>query len=328
MTNLSASVRLPGTDIHVPPVAMGAMFWGTTVPADVGHDLLDLALERGANFVDTANNYAFWADGGTGDESETCLGDWFAARGSAARDSVVLATKVGARPSRPGGTLDDALGLRPDAVAAQLRDSLRRLQTDRVELVYAHMDDHDVPMAEVIGGLQQLVEDGLAGAIAASNLTADRLREAVAARPGGYVALQNRFSYLQPLRDSDFGVQIILDDEVVDVAHEAGVLPVGYSTLLTGAYTRADRELPAAYVHEGTASALAALDAAAREHGLDAGQAVLAWMVQRRDRVVPVIGPSRREQLTDALDAITTPLAPATLESLDRARAAGVTAPA
>jgi aryl-alcohol dehydrogenase-like predicted oxidoreductase len=325
MTTLQRSIRLPGTDVQVPPLALGAMFWGTHVPEQTAHDLLDLAVERGATFLDTANNYAFWVDGATGDESETCLGAWFASRGRQGRDSITLATKVGARPSRPGGDTSDPLGLRPEAVARQLRESLRRLRTDRVELVYAHIDDHSVPLPEVLAGMQQLVTDGLAGAIAASNLTAERLAEAVRSAGssggyGGYVALQNRFSYLTPRAGTDFGRQVVLDDEVMAVARAESVLPVGYSTLLTGAYTREDRPLPSGYDHDGTAAALAALHAAAAQSGLDAGQTVLAWMVQRAEPVVPVIGPSRREQLISALDAVSTPLAPQTLEALDSAR--------
>jgi aryl-alcohol dehydrogenase-like predicted oxidoreductase len=322
MTTLKPTITLPGTDIRIPPLALGAMFWGTNVSAETGHDLLDLAIERGATFVDTANNYSVWVDGATGDESELCLGAWFAARGPAARDSVILATKLGARPARPDADRSDVLGLRPEAVAAQLRESLRRLGTDRVELVYAHIDDRTVPMAEVLGGMQQLVDDGLAGAIAASNLTADRLSEAVsnAGDSPGYVALQNRFSYLNPLPGTDFGRQVLLGDDVMAVARAASVVPVGYSTLLTGAYTREDRPLPPEYVHSGTDAALAALHAAADESGLDAGQTVLAWMVQRDEPVIPVIGPSRREQLVSALDAVTTPLSADTLAGLDRAR--------
>jgi aryl-alcohol dehydrogenase-like predicted oxidoreductase len=322
MTMLQPIIRLPRTEIHVPPVAVGAMFWGTNVPVEDAYDLLDLAVERGARFIDTANNYAQWVDGATGDESESCLGAWFASRGPSARDSITLATKLGARTSQPKDGPSAQLGLRPEVVAAQLRDSLRRLRTDRVELVYAHIDDRTVPLPEVLGGLQQLVDEGLAVAVAASNMTAERLTEAArtAGESNGYSALQNRFSYLKPKPNTDFGRQVILDDDVIAAARAASVLPVGYSTLLTGAYTREDRNFPPAYVHDGTERALAALHSAAAASGLDASQTVLAWMVQRAEKVIPVIGPSTREQLTSALEAVSTPLAPQTLSTLDRAR--------
>lgn len=325
MTTLERTVRLSGTGFMVPPLALGSMYWGTDVAVETGHDLLDVAVDRGATFVDTANNYAFWRDGGSGDESESCLGAWFVSRGPAARDAITLATKIGARPSRPGGDLSDALGLRPEAVATQLRESLRRLRTDHVEIVYAHIDDTTVPLPEVLGGMQQLVGDGLAGAIAASNLTAARLGEATRAAATGrpYVALQNRFTYLTPAPDADLRPHVLLDDDVIAAAHDASVTLLGYSPLLSGAYTRAERDLPDGYRRAGTDSALAALQAAADAHGLDAGQTVLAWMGQRADRVIPVVGVSRREQLISAIDAVDTDLALNTLHTLDLARTGG-----
>lgn len=322
MTALGKTVLLPGTDIAVPPLALGSMYWGTDVAVATAHDLLDVAVERGARFVDTANNYAFWRDGGIGDESESCLGAWFATRGPAARDRITLATKIGARPSRPGGDLSDALGLRPEAVAAQLRDSLRRLATDHVDLVYAHIDDTAIPLPEVLGGMQQLVTDGLAAAIAASNLTAARLGEATMAAGSGrpYSALQNRFTFLTPAPDADLGPHVLLDDEVIATARDASVALLGYSPLLSGAYTRSDRDLPDGFRHAGTDAALRALQDAADASRLDAGQTVLAWMGQRTERVIPVVGVSRREQLISAVDAVATPLAPDVLDVLDRAR--------
>ena len=143
--------------LDVPPLAVGAMFWGTRVPGETAHNLLDRAVDRGARFVDTANNYAFWQPGAVGDESETCLGEWIASRG---RDRIVLATKIGARPARPGAGTDDALGLSRQAIFDQTADSLRRLRTDHVDLLYAHLDDPRVPMAETVGALQEVVDGG------------------------------------------------------------------------------------------------------------------------------------------------------------------------
>jgi len=109
--------------LEVPPLAVGAMFWGTRVPVETAHDLLDRAVDRGARFVDTANNYAFWQPGAVGDESETCLGEWIARRG---RDRIVLATKIGARPARPGAGTDDALGLSRQATTPAPTARFRR----------------------------------------------------------------------------------------------------------------------------------------------------------------------------------------------------------
>ncbi len=315
-------VQLGDSEVFVPPLAVGAMFWGTRVPTPEAHDLLDYAVDHGARFVDTANNYAFWEPHGTGEESETCLGDWIAARRPAGRDRLMLATKVGARPIRDGAGTGDSLGLGRLAVLDQVAGSLRRLHTDHVDVLYAHIDDTRTPMAETIGVFQEVVDRGWARTIAASNLTASRLREAVTAVDGGpqYVALQNRFTYLQPTAGTDLGRQILLDEALQVVCRDHRITMVAYSTLLEGAYTRPDKPLPGAYQQPGTDHALTTLSTVAQELGLDAGQTTLAWLAQRDLPVVPVVGISRRSQIDSAVTAVDTPIPAQQLTALDDAR--------
>jgi aryl-alcohol dehydrogenase-like predicted oxidoreductase len=315
-------VQLGSSSLRVPVLAVGAMWWGTRVARDDAHALLDRAVDAGAHFVDTANNYAFWEPGGTGDESETCLGDWFARRGPAARDRVVLATKVGARPARAGAGTDDALGLGRQAVLDQVAASLRRLRTPAVDVVYAHVDDARVPLAETLGALQEVVDRGWAWTIAASNLTSGRLREAAHVVGDGtrYAALQNRFTFLPPQVSTDFGRQVLLDADVQAVCQAEDVAMVAYSTLLEGAYTRPDRPLPPPYQRAGTEAALDTLTSVADDLGLDRGQTVLAWLVHREARVIPVVGISHAEQLDSAVRAVSTPVPEASLAALESAR--------
>jgi aryl-alcohol dehydrogenase-like predicted oxidoreductase len=312
------TVQIPRTDLTVPPFAVGAMWWGTRVPVPAAHGVLDHALEVGATFVDTANNYAFW-EGGTGDESETAIGDWITARGAAARDRLVLASKVGARPGAEPG---QRVGLGRAAVLEQVEGSLRRLRTDRIDLLYAHLDDHATPLEETVGALQEVVDRGWARAIAGSNLTEPRLREALDAAGDGprYVALQNRFTFLPPEPGTDLGVQILLDGPEPLCAAE-DVLEVGYSTLLEGAYSRADKPLPRAYDRPGSAEALRVLREVADRARIDASQAVLAWLAHRERRVVPVVGASRPEQLDSAITATSTALPADEVRALEEARA-------
>lgn len=170
----------------VPPLAVGTLPFGTTLDTPTSHRILDAALDAGATFLDTANNYAFWVDGATGDESESTLGGWFAAR-RGARDRVTLASKIGARPRPSGRSFADALGLRAAAVRAQVDASLARLRTDRLDVLYAHVDDSSVPLEETVGALQAEVRRGTARIIGCSNLTAPRpgrrWRRRVTARP-------------------------------------------------------------------------------------------------------------------------------------------------
>ncbi len=318
-----ARITIPGTEIELPPMAVGTMYFGTRVPPDVAHLVLDHARDIGATFFDTANNYAFWEPDGTGDESELCLGDWLARRGPAARREVVLATKVGARPAVPGGGLDDALGLGAAAVAEQVEGSLRRLGVDHVDVVYAHVDDTAVDPAETVGALGQLVDRGLARAVGGSNLTDPRLRTLLdAAGDGpGYAALQNRFSYLTPLPGGDLSPHVPLDDDVEATCVRRGVRMLGYSPLMEGAYTRADRELHAAFgTRQARVHALDVLDDAATAAGLDAGQTVLSWMVHRPAPVLPVVGVSTPDQLASAWRAVHTHLPATTVERLEVAR--------
>ncbi|WGW10536.1 aldo/keto reductase [Saxibacter everestensis] len=310
-------------EVPVPSMAVGTMYFGTTVPAAEAHSVLDVAHEQGAWFWDTANNYAFWAKGGTGDESEKCLGDWLATRGPRAREEVMLATKVGARP-RPGSVgLSDPMGLSAAALREQLTDSLKRLNTAHVDVLYAHIDDRTVPLEETVGVLGELQAEGLTRAIAASNLRADRLAKAVDAggpSGSGYAALQQRFTYLVPDSEADLSPHVLLDGPIEQICINAGIAMLGYSPLLSGAYTRDDRPLPDGYATSANDAALGELHSVSDQVGLDAGQVVLAWMGQRDRPVLPVIGLSGPEQVDSALHAVSTALPVEALTRLDAAR--------
>lgn len=305
-------------DVVVPPLAVGTMYFGTQVPAPTAVKCLDAAFETGARFWDTANNYAFWADG-VGDESEATIGDWLATRGQRVREQVTIATKVGARPTRPGAGLDEAMGLSPAAIRGQVEGSLRRLRTDHLDVLYAHVDDTRVPFADTLGALGDLVEAGTVRAVAASNLTAPRLQEAMstpARHP--YAGLQQRFTYLTPDAGTDLGPHVLLNEQVSRLCDEYRLTRLGYSPLLSGAYTRTDRPLPEGYWQRELA--LDALSEVTAAHNIDAGQAVLAWMAGRDQPVIPVVGVSRPEQVTSAWSGVTADLTTAELTRLDKAR--------
>ncbi|MGN8025858.1 aldo/keto reductase [Microbacterium sp. 22242] len=319
------TLQLPTTDIRVPPFAIGAMFWGTTVSSDVAHRILDRAVDLGANFIDTANNYPAWLTGGYGDESELCLAEWIASRGAGARDRLVLATKVGARPRQAGDGSAEVRGLGREAVLDQVEGSLQRLGVDHVDLLYAHIDDQSVGLEETVGALQEVVRRGWARAIAGSNLTSGRIRQAVAAAGDGprYTAVQNRFTLLTPGAAADFGRwQRVLDERAEEACVAEDIAMVGYSTLLQGAYTRQDRPIPDDYRGPDAEPVLQALNRIAHRLGIDAGQAVLSWQAHRRARVLPVVGVSSVAQLESARTGIITPMGISDADELDRLRGA------
>lgn len=307
----------PLGSLDVPPLALGAMRFGTSVTEAVAHRCLDVAVDLGIGFWDTANNYAFWA-GGTGDESETTLGRWFSQRGPRARDGVVLATKVGARP-RPGyADLGHVLGLSPQAIRAQVVDCLRRLRTDRIDLLYAHLDDRAVPVADTLEAMGCLIDEGLVREIGASNFTLDRWREAVTVPTDHpYRGLQQRFTLLPPVTTADFAPQVVLDQELEASCAAHGVRMLGYSPLLSGAYTRPDKPVPARYLRPETQETLAVVRRCGAEVGLDAGQVVLAWSIQRSRSVVPIVGISRPEHVVSAAAALPVLLPASVLELLE-----------
>lgn len=317
--------RLGTSGPPIPPLAVGTMYFGTQVASGTAQRILDAALDAGATFWDTANNYAFWVEGGTGDESETVLGDWLVSR-PGARDRVTLASKIGARPRAGAATLDHALGLAAPAVREQVDASLARLRTDHVDVLYAHIDDTHVPIEETLGALQEEIHRGTARAIGCSNITASRLEAALLAAGGrpGYTVLQQRFTYLSPTPSADLSPHVLLDDAVADLAARAGLALVGYSPLLSGAYTRADRDIPDTYRHAGTDAQLTALARASEATGLDTGQVALAWMVRRSTPVIPVVGVSNTAQLDAAIQAVRSPLDTDLIAGLDAARQASL----
>ncbi|WP_208630155.1 aldo/keto reductase [Amycolatopsis kentuckyensis] len=276
-------------------ICLGTMNFGTTLDRADAFRVLDVFTERGGEVVDTANCYASWT--GTGDESELAIGAWHRARG--ARDRIRLATKVGGRPV-PGGSLLDWEGLAPHVVRSAVEDSLRRLDTDHVDVCFAHLMDPAVPLEETLGAFEDLVAAGKVREIGLSNQDLDSLR-----RAGTRVTwLQQRHSYLQPVPGASFAVQQVLTPEMAAYVRETPGLTVqGYSPLLSGAYTRPDREFWPHYHHPGAEARLVALRKVAGDLGVSENQVVLAWMLASTPPVRPVIGVSSEAQLTDCLAA-------------------------
>lgn len=309
---------------RISAVCLGALPFGTTVDEPTSFAILDRFAEAGGTFVDTANNYACWVQGATGDESELVLGRWLRSRGAAGR--TVLATKVGARPDPARGAHwpDNAEGLAAGAVRAGIEGSLRRLGTDRVDLFFAHIEDRRVPLGETVEALAALVEDGTVGTLGASNHRVWRLAEAQLTAAGrglpGFRAVQQRYTYLRPRRGLSPGLQVEADEELLDyaAAHRDLTL-IGYGTLMAGAYNRADRPLPERYDHPGSVARLRVLAEVAAECGATENQVVLSWLMGGPVPVVPVLGVSSVAQLDESLAALDLRLDPVQRARLDTA---------
>lgn len=291
------------------PFFLGTLPFGSTVEETAATAILDRFREAGGTLLDTANNYVTWLPGHTGDESENLLGRWLRSRG--ARDEMYLATKLGARedPRRSGEFPANAEGLSAGVVRGRAEDSMRRLGTDRIDLLYAHIDDDATPVEETVRAFASLVTEGSVGALGCSNHAVWRIERARATARAlglpGYRCVQQRYTYLRPAPGADFGIQRHLESELLEyAAGDPELALLGYSALLFGAYTRADKPVPPQYEHPDSVERLRVLRDAARELGVTANQLVLAWLWGGSPRVVPVVGVSTVAQLDECLGAV------------------------
>ena len=286
--------------IEVSALCYGTDSIGSRIDPATSFELLDGFVEGGGNFIDTGNFYAAWLDGCVGGESENTIGRWAQDRGI--RDQLVIATKLGF--DYPGC----AGGLSAAEIERECEKSLGRLQTDRIDLYYAHRDDFRTPLEETMEAFDRLIRAGKVRAIGVSNQKVWRIAEAnlISELKGWsrYCAVEQRYTYLRPRHAADFGPQICINEDLKDYCQVHGVTLIGYSILLQGAYTREDRPVPQQFAGLEADERLAALDAVAEETGATKNQVIIAWMRQSDPPVLPIIAGSRMEQLRENLAAL------------------------
>lgn len=291
-------------------VALGAMDFGTTTSKEKAFAVLDAYLDMGGNFVDTSNNYAHWQ--GTGDESETLLGEYFASR--KCRDRVVLATKVGFDRHGQGQ------GLRKDQIEYWIDESLRKLQTDYIDLYYAHTDDPTTPLEETMEAFHRLIEKGKVRHLGGSNYDTWRFAEANAVGKTPYTVMQQWFTYLQARGDK--APQYIFNEyanrERLRYLEAKNIPLVAYSCLAKGGYANPDR-LPGELVADGR---LAVLQNISGEKGVSASALAVAWMVnlyrcEGFPQVIPLFGSSRVDHFVSNLSGADLTLTDQELQELN-----------
>ncbi|PTM93702.1 aldo/keto reductase [Streptomyces sp. VMFN-G11Ma] len=317
----------PARRREVSVIALGAMLMGSRTDEKTSFAVLDRYVEAGGTFIDTSDNYAFWEDGGQGGQSEELLGRWRRSRGIG--DEIVIATKLGARPLAPGTSyVDNPEGLSAKVIRESSERSRERLGVDRLDLLYAHIDDPTVPQRETVEAFAALVAEGTVGLLGVSNQAAWRVERAraIAAASGlpGYEVLQYAHSHLRPRTDvpddmfPDGSLGHAGPDLLTYLRAEPGLTMVAYSPLLKGAYVRPDR-LPSDFDHPGTPPRLAALHDVARETGATVNQVVLAWQLGGSLPIVPLVGASSVAQLEESLAAPDLELTPDQRSRLDAA---------
>jgi len=312
--------ELGRSGIQVPVLTFGGNVFGWTVDQTASFSLLDALLDHNLNFIDTADVYSAWVEGNQGGESETIIGNWLKKTGK--RDQIVLATKVG----KPMG--EDKVGLSPRYIKDAVEASLRRLQTDYIDLYQSHDDDADTPLAETMAAFDALIKEGKVRAVGASNYSAPRLVEALQVSKENGLA---RYETLQPLYN-------LYDRKVYEEALEKVVTDNGLGVInfyglaagfLTGKYrTQADaskslrgESVIARYLDERGLKVLRGLDQVAEKHGAQPGQVALAWQIARPSITSPIVSATSLQQLNELAQAATLKLDDADIQTLNDASA-------
>ena len=312
--------KLGNSGLNVSPLCLGGNVFGWTIDEATSFGILDAFVAVGFNFVDTADVYSTWKPGNQGGESETIIGNWIRRTGN--RSKLVLATKVGKDMG------EGRIGLRKDYIVRAAEDSLRRLQTDYIDLYQSHDDDASTPLEESLAAFDQLIREGKVRAIGASNYRGPRLKEAIeTSRRSGIAA----YECLQPnynLYDrADF------EDTLAAVCLEYGIGVIPYYSLasgfLTGKYRSSEDLSKSArgqgvkkYLTERGMRILAALDEVAAANNATPTKVALAWLAAQPGITAPIASATSVAQLIELLDAARLKLAPGAIELLNQASVA------
>lgn len=289
---------LGASGLSIRPFVLGGNVFGMTAGREASFAVLDRFVEHGGGMIDTADVYSAWVPGHKGGESESMMGAWLKASG--ARDSILIATKVGMMPG----------GLKPDRIREAVQGSLDRLGVDTIDLYFAHKDDPDVPLGEVLGAFAELVDAGIVRAIGASNYSADRLAEAL--RVADETGLP-RFTAMQP--ELNLLDRAQYEGALQDLCVAEGLGVVTYFSLasgyLSGKYRSVDdigqrargpRVKP--YVEGKGPAMLEGMDAIAAETGATLSQIALAWVAAQPGVTAPIASATTVEQLDELIGSL------------------------
>ena len=290
-------IPLNKTDLLVHPLCLGGNVFGWSADEAQSIAVLNAYTEHNGNFIDTADVYSEWKDGNIGHDSERILGKWMKQRSN--RAEIVLATKVAKLSTRPG--------LSAANIFAAVDDSLRALQTDYIDIYYAHDDDMTVPLRETLGAFNELVKSGKVRYIAASNYTGERLAEAIdISKSEGfaqYIALQNHYNLL---------VRNEYEEDVAPVLLTEGISGIPYFGLargfLTGKYRPGTTvqsirsEGVAEYQNERGYKVVVKLEEIAKEHGTSISSVALSWLAAQPGVVTPIASARTVEQLKEIVN--------------------------
>ena len=313
--------RLGRTGLKVSPLCLGSMQFGWTADEKTSFAVMDAFTEAGGNFIDTADIYSRWVEGNSGGVSEEVIGSWLHARGN--RQQVIIATKV--RGQMGPGPNDEGLSRKHILEACEA--SLRRLQTDTIDLYQAHFFDADVPIHETLEAFDRLAQQGKVRYIGCSNYPAWRLMESLWTSDKYGLA---RYESIQPHYNLVHRAEFERELGEACRHYDIGIIP--YSPLasgfLTGKYSRESdtnsvraESVRQRYFNDAGWKALEAVQSVAAELGATASAVSLAWLLAQPGMTAPIIGANSVEQLQGSLASLELDLNAEHLEKLESASA-------
>jgi len=292
-------ITLPKTDLTVHPLCLGGNVFGFSADVANSEAVLSYYFDNGGNFVDTADMYSQWAPGHVGGESETIIGNWMKSRGN--RSKMVIATKVAKLDTKPG--------LKAANIKAACEDSLKRLQTDYIDLYYAHQDDLDTPIEETLGAFDSLIKEGKVRYIAASNFTPERLQASLdIAKTNNlpsYVASQDQYNLLD--RDYETGLMPTIQknglSQIPFYGLARGFLTGKYRPGVTVESVRATG-VANSYANERGWKLLEKLDQIAKDKSTTVAAVSLAWLRAQPTVATPIASATKLEQIKELMPVI------------------------
>lgn len=304
------------TDIKVAPFNLGGNVFGWTLDEKKSFEILDAFVDAGFDFIDTADMYSYWIDGGAGGQSETIIGKWLKARNN--RDKVIIATKVG------GPTGVNETDTSRKHILETVEKSLKRLQTDYIDVYYTHYDDEKTPIVETLSTYDELIKQGKVRHIVASNISPERLRESMEISEKNnlpkYQALQPLYNLVE--REGYEKNYAPLVEEFSLTAFPYSALASGF---LTGKYRSKDDfsksvrgQGVANYLNDKGLNILKALDELAEKHNTVPATISLAWLSAQPNIGGPVASATSIEQLNQILASTQIDLSKEDLELLDK----------
>jgi aryl-alcohol dehydrogenase-like predicted oxidoreductase len=310
--------EIGSSGIKIRPFAFGGNVFGWTIDEQQSFKILDAFIDAGLDFIDTADVYSRWVPGHKGGESETIIGNWLKSSGK--RDKVIIATKV-------GNPMEGEKGLSRKHITKAVENSLKRLQTDYIDLYQAHTDDKDTPLLETLETFTELIKQGKVRAIGASNYDGSRLKEARQVSKDNRLAV---YECLQPEYNLYQREQYEKDLEPICRGNNIGVITY-YSLasgFLTGKY-RSENDLSQSSRGQGVKDflnprgykILAALDKVATEFNVTPAAIALAWIIARPGITAPIASATSIKQLNELTVATSLNLSKDAIDLLNTASA-------